>query len=640
MDSDKPRGFLRRLFAFVMDLCKRLLAFLSKCCRLLLGNPNFVFLIAALALLLPIRSAPGGFAMDDHLYRASFDGFPGLPEYERPPLMGHLICSGDPDVNRALIDRGVFPWWGVPEGKLAFWRPLSTMAFWLDHTLFKNDALPMHLENLAWYALLGVLIALLYRRIIAPGWVAGLAALLYIVDNAHGFPVGWLCHRYMLMACVFGVGALLAHIKWRRDRWTPGVVVGPVLFALGLASGEVTLAFAAYLFAYAVFLEAGPWGKRLLPLAPYAAVSLAYLLMYRALGFGVSGTGWYVDPVGNPVRFLASAAWKLPYNLIMHFIENPGGLFWLFPGGLMWIAIAIIAFFLLGTIWLLWPMLRSDVTARFWAAGMLLSLIPVCAGVPQARYLFVPGIGGMALIGQYLGAQTQDRGWLGRGGGRWIPAKILGVLFILLHLVLAPYSHQIQAAVPRASGIKLEESFATIPSGAEASEQDVIILRAPHKFTPWYLAIMQSSMGKTYPAHVRFLSAGYRPMEIERVDEQRLALRPERGFVGDPGRAPYRSADYPMEVGEVVELTGMTVTVLAVDETGMPTEALFAFDKPLDAPSLVWLVPIRRRQHVERFGRLSRVDVFLPFTLPPVGHTVDLDTWLKETGVLTEADLQ
>jgi hypothetical protein len=59
----------------------------------------------------------------------------------------------------------------------------------------------------------------------------------------------------------------------------------------------------------------------------------------------------------------------------------------------------------------------------------------------------------------------------------------------------------------------------------------------------------------------------------------------------------------------VVQLEGIRATVLAVDEQG-PTRVRFDFEKPLDDPSLLFLV--------EREGKLVRA------TMPPVGGTTSV----------------
>ena len=48
------------------------------------------------------------------------------------------------------------------------------------------------------------------------------------------------------------------------------------------------------------------------------------------------------------------------------------------------------------------PLLRREPVARFWALGMVLSLIPICATFPMDRLLFFVGLGAAGLLAQFL----------------------------------------------------------------------------------------------------------------------------------------------------------------------------------------------------------------------------------------------
>ena len=120
----------------------------------------------------------------------------------------------------------------------------------------------MHLESVVLYGVLVLVLARLYRRFFtAP--VAMLATLLFALDETHAFPVGWLANRNALFATIFGVLAIHAHDRWRRDGWRAGAWLGPLAFAAALLSAEFGLCALGYLVAYAWFLDPSPrWGRR------------------------------------------------------------------------------------------------------------------------------------------------------------------------------------------------------------------------------------------------------------------------------------------------------------------------------------------------------------------------------------------
>ena len=81
----------------------------------------------------------------------------------------------------------------------------------VDYALWPDSGVGMHLQSLAWLACLVGLTALVYRRPIAVPLVAGLAALLYALDDAHGMPVAFLANRNAVVAASFGVLSLWSY---------------------------------------------------------------------------------------------------------------------------------------------------------------------------------------------------------------------------------------------------------------------------------------------------------------------------------------------------------------------------------------------------------------------------------------------
>jgi len=96
----------------------------------------------------------------------------------------------------------------------------------------------MHLQSLLWFAGAVVAAAVFYRRLLLPVWVAGLAALLFAIDDAHGMPAVWLANRNASIGVFFGLVALIAHDGWRRDGW-----IFLRLAGMSLAMGAILWSF-------------------------------------------------------------------------------------------------------------------------------------------------------------------------------------------------------------------------------------------------------------------------------------------------------------------------------------------------------------------------------------------------------------
>ena len=119
----------------------------------------------------------------------------------------------------------------------------------------------------------------LFRKFIGQAWVAGLAILIYAIDDAHGMPVGFLANRNSLLATFFGVLAVLAHHQWRGEGKRRWLAVGPVLYCMSLLSAEVGVSSLAYLMAYVLALDRGTWRARCVSFIPYIVVTVAWRLV-------------------------------------------------------------------------------------------------------------------------------------------------------------------------------------------------------------------------------------------------------------------------------------------------------------------------------------------------------------------------
>ncbi len=105
---------------------------------------------------------------------------------------------------------GALPWWSAPELKFVFLRPLSTSTHRLDYRLWPDSAILMHLHSLLWLVLLVWAAGRLYRKLLAPAWVAGLATILFALDDSHGYPAAWLANCNAIVSSALGVLALAA----------------------------------------------------------------------------------------------------------------------------------------------------------------------------------------------------------------------------------------------------------------------------------------------------------------------------------------------------------------------------------------------------------------------------------------------
>jgi len=569
--------------------------------RAVLAHRRLPLGVAVLAAALVLPSLTGGWAGDDHFHRMRLAGPADRPDLQllksESPFALFTFFDGDPQRNARLIDVGLAPWWTYPHLKAAFCRPLAGLTHHLDYWLWPNLPSLMHLQSVLWYAALVAAVAVLYRNVMGATVAAGLAALLFAVDDAHGMPAGWLANRNAVIAALLGVLCLVAHDRWRRAGWKPGAAVAPLALVLSLFSSEAGAAVVFYLLAYAAFVDSGKLRGRLASLLPAAGVVVVWRVVYVAMGYGVGGTGLYIDPVLEPMRFAGAIAERGLFLLQLQ---------WAFPSSRMHVYGVV---FLVVLVVLLVPLLRRSRSARFWAMGMVLSVVPICGTYPDPRLLIFVGLGAFGLMAELMAAALSAAPWRPATPlWRW-PAVAMSVFFIAVHLVLAPVGLAGRAARPFGPKGLMEDAIHAVPLRDAVEQRDVIFVNAPIAHGA-YLLTLRAMEGRPVPRHTRVLAPSGAAVRLSRPDAHTLVVRPRGGYLSQIPDRIVRSRAHPMSLGQTVDLTGLTIRVTCLTKDGRPAEVAFRFDVPLDDPSLLWLHWADGR--------------FEPFTPPEVGQTADL----------------
>ena len=553
-----------------------------------------VVLLVGIALAAPALTAD--FTADDHLHRLLVRDAPGVPGLVSRPFDLFVFANGDPAATAKLIDSGLFPWWTDPHLRLAFLRPVSSATHALDHALWPDSAAAQLAHNLAWHALVLVWVWFVFRRLFTHAaadrrWVAVLALALFAFDDARGPVVGWIANRNSLVALAIALPALLAHDRWRRDGWRPGRWVGPLVFAVSLLAGESALALCAYLGAHALWLDKAPWRQRALAIAPYVVLVIVWRVIYAKLGYGVTGSGVYLDPGHDPAAFGVAAAARVPF-LLQGALALPWSDFASFYpviglGAPMLVgAIASLVGIGLG----LARIIARDPLARFWATGMILAAIPIASTFPADRLLGFVSIGAMGLVAQLLAAVLAQRELLGEGRLRRVGGVILAVVLVVMNLVLSPPLLVLRSRSMVAVGRVLDRGDAGVPRDPSIASKTVIAVNPPSDALAGYLQIMRASRGQPRPAHFVWFATATTEITIERVDDRTLRIAPHDGLlrfeIDQMMRNPHTG---PFATGQTFPAQSITFEV--VETTGdRPLVILARFAIPLDDPSLVWLV--------------------------------------------------
>ena len=585
----------------------------------ILSGPRLPWWLAALAALLLAPSLRIGLVVDDYVIRAVEMGY--APELTAPMKPFDAFRFSDGTNVTSLMNQGAIPWWASPKFKLAFFRPLASASHWLDHRLFPGSPAAMHAVSIVWVAATVIVACALYRRILGAGWPAGLAALFFALDPGHAVAGGWIATRNAVLAAFFGLAALYAHDRWRRDGDRRAGLVAPILTALSLASGESGAATLAILFAYVVVFDGPDLAARARAIAPTAAVGLVWAALYRGLGCGTSHSAMYADPLGSPATYLKKAAVTIPINLGAR-LGGPSAAIATFLAERTLPVLALVGLALAVALLLALGPLRRTPAARFLAIAALLTALPIAGTLPSDRNLFFVGFAALGLLALAVQRAAESQSKLLRVYAGWIL-----IINVALAFVSGPASATSMSLFAKLSRDPL--SRVLLDDGARGAT--VVFVNPPAPFFVATLGPMRAGTSLPMPSAVRALAPGVYPIRLRRDREDQVTVHVDGGLLPRPGNwpagggeAPAGKAEYvaqhlssfargleePMHEGDIVSLPGFRVEVLEVSAEGGPTDVRFTFDRPLGDPKLRWLT--------------WKDDAYVPFALPPVGGEVTL----------------
>jgi hypothetical protein len=577
-----------------------------------LRGKNGLLLAVAAAIALCAPGLWGGLVADDLVHeRFILDHL--HPSAARPAQFAWWnmfeVCGrfGPKDVVERM-NGGVLPWWTSPQLKIAFLRPLGVASHYLDFILWPNTPWLMHLHNIALYAACVWIAGLLYRRLLGARALAGLAALLYAVDEAHADGTAWLADRNTLLTALFVLLTLLAFDRVRRDGAVAAHWLAPLALLAAHASSEGAVAAWGYLGAYALFIDRASPRARLLSLAPLLATTLAWISLSAALGFGVRSSGIYVDPRSHPLYFVEVTAERLPEVLRAQFalpleIERT-----LSPGAQS--ASALLGYALLALIAVTAvPLLQRSRTARFFVLGALVSALPVCAGGAEPRLLFLVGFGAHGFLAELIAACV--RAWPNATPARRVLPAIVASAMLLLHgpvaAITAPLTPRIWSDIHR----QLRQIAASFPAGPHLEQSAILILNTDYYLAAMFERVYRLHSGVPGPLLMHVLGASLTPVRLTRVAPNAIELEPEGGFLLEPTSKLVRSPIEAFAAGDVIPLFGPRIQVEDITADGRPAR-IRADLVDVEDPRLFWLTWNDRKKRYERV------------TLPPVGGSLTL----------------
>ncbi|QSQ25698.1 hypothetical protein JY651_12525 [Pyxidicoccus parkwayensis] len=556
-----------------------------------LSYPRVLWLALTAAVLVSWPMFRMVFLGDDYIYLGILANRPTPAPIDASTFNLYRFVTGDSSVTTVLMQKGIFPWWTLPELKMAFWRPLTSATMALDHALFGTTFIGYQVHSLLWYAGLIAAYSLLMRRVL-PGAVGAVALLLFAMDDVHAIPVAWWCNRNALVATLPALLGLWLHLEWRERGRTWAAPLSSVLLLVGLTGGETALGVFAYVLAYELLGAKGPWRSRLLGVAPAAVLAVVYLAVYKQLGYGSFGSDAYLDPTGQPLAWLKAACVRIPAMIHGLLLSIPSDLSFMFGGQApLFVVLGVGSLALvLGVLRALGPYLPEDERrhARWLLAGALLALLPVSSAIQSDRLLTVPGVGGSAVIGLVITHlwrnRSRSRGWRAMTG--------VAALLVLTHVLLAPLTWYFSVTMMEGIGrhmVQFQQQLEKELDPQQLPNQRVVVLTLPEPDLAIYASVNWWAQGLPLPRAWWTLSYASQLHRIHRTGPNTLEVELLEGrFFDSLWERVHRSGRFPLAQGAEVDLHGVKVKVLEVDALGARRLA-YTFDVPLEDSSLVFM---------------------------------------------------
>lgn len=556
---------------------------------------------AVVTVVLFLPSFRFGFMFDDHVMVAAQDR--STPHLMTQPLSVYRFMTGNPPEVLEAIKAGELSWWNDPEHQHTYLRPVTSALFWVDHALFGRWAPGYRIHQVLWYLALLAAVVLLLRRFL-PDPLAALAGVLFALTDPHAIAVLSISGLHHVASGALVLWGLVAHVRWREDDWRPGLPLALVATALGLFASESGIQALGYVAAYELCGAPGSLAKRARSLAPVTILLVAFLALYKGLGYGVEdyGTGGYAEPFQDPLGFLSNVVTRLPFYLCVPFgaglrllLKPEGPVTWALA------AAALCACFgplvVLGLRALEPPARRA---VRWILLGGLFALLPAFASynVTDEAYL-LPSFAGvvataLALLAAWRLVADRARAWPWRAYGVIAQVWLVGTIA----LVGPAIWYWLPGLRDRAVVLsKRPLEGAEIPREA----RHVILLAQ----LPMFLSFPTGL--NAFPARPRgqvllTLSPETCPHVVERTGPRdlELVIACERSTFYWPRR---------FAIGDVIVAGPMTIRIVELRD-GTPARLAVTFERDLEDPSLAFLA--------------WRGRVLAPQTMPPVGGKLEL----------------
>ncbi|HWD18277.1 MAG TPA: hypothetical protein VHB20_03280 [Verrucomicrobiae bacterium] len=528
--------------------------------------------------------------------------------------------SRNPQDLALMKNYGTLPWWTQRDFRLSLCRPVAAFTHWLDYRFFPDSPALMHAHNIAWFAAVVFLVTLVYRELMGAGAVAGLAALLFLLDGYTYIPVMFVANRGFIMALFFGLLCLYEHHRWRSSKSRSALLLSLLCLAISVFAEEGGASTFAFIVAYALVLEPGSLRQKALTVLPSVLVLVLWRTIYQLSGYGLAHVGpFYIDPLNQPFQLARVMVPRMMLVLGGQLASVPPEILSVVKPSFHPAAVALYGVFVVAALLVFLPWVRRDKMAAFWLAVMLLAAIPESSLAPVSKNFGFVAIGAYGLMASFVAA-TMMRRWPAQGIRRFLAWTACAAL-LLVHVPGAMAGRIITA---KAASFFIAHVSQPPHYWPTIENENIIAINFPCPLISGYVPGYKAYFHQPLPRTVRALAPASVGLTVQRTDDKTLVMQ-SLGMdlfscddLGPAHIAYFFSACNLLlgaprcQNGDRYELSGLTVKVLESDAADLPSRVAFRFDTSLESPSFRWLCWNWRTFSVE------------PFKVPAIGQSITL----------------
>jgi hypothetical protein len=212
----------------------------------------------------------------------------------------------------------------------------------------------------------------------------------------------------------------------------------------------------------------------------------------------------YIDPGLDTTRYLAALLERTPVLLLGQFFAPPAELY-VITGETWSTAILIFAVVFVAALGAaLVPVLRQSRTARFWAAGALISLVPAASTYPHNRQLLFTSFGAMALIAELWHQHAIELKGQSLSGLLSFSGRV-GAVVLFAHLIVSPIVLPLTSCSIAFSS-PLHGAIDDV--GDDVGGRDAVFVTAPEYFAVRLVQLSRRVERQPLPRRWRALSFG------------------------------------------------------------------------------------------------------------------------------------